>query len=50
MEKLIEQEICKNCTFKEKVVVKIFRKTFIKTYHIGRINCINNRLKNSYTK
>ena len=45
MEKDIVNEIYKNCTLKEKIVVKIFRRIFIKTYHIGRLKCLNNRMK-----
>lgn len=45
MEKLIVEEIYKNCCFFEKIIVKIFAKIFVKVYHIGRLKCLNSRLK-----
>ena len=45
MEKLIIEEICENCYWHEKIVVKTFAKIFIKAYHIGRIKCLKNRLR-----
>lgn len=50
MEKLIIEEIYKNLKWYEKIFVKIFAKTIIKVYHIGRINCLNSKIKNNYTK
>ena len=50
MEKLIVEEICSNLKWYEKIIVKIFAKLFIKIYHIGRLNCLNSKIKNNYTK
>lgn len=44
MEKLIVENICRELSWNEKIVVKIFAKIFIKVYHIGRIKCLNSRL------
>lgn len=44
MEEVVE-EIKKECNLRERVLLKIFAKTFVKVYHIGRIDCFNN-LKN----
>lgn len=42
MEKEILEEIEKECkTWKERVLVSLFPKLFVKTYHIGRINTFN---------
>lgn len=40
-EERIVEEICRDCNFAERIVVRLFRKMFIKTYHISRINNIN---------
>ena len=34
MEKLIVEEICKNLKWHEKIIVTIFKRTFIKTYNV----------------
>lgn len=44
MEKLIVEEICKNLKWYERIVVKIFRHTFIKVYHKARIKIVNSML------
>ena len=45
MEELIVEEICKNCKWYERVVVRLFKNTFIKAYHIGRIIMFNKKLE-----
>lgn len=41
MEKEILKEICEDLNLKEKIVVKLFKKIFIKAYHKARIKMIN---------
>lgn len=41
MEKDIVREICKDLNWKEKTIVKLFRKTFVKIHHKIRINIFN---------
>ena len=42
MEKEILKEIKRECkTWKEKVLVRLFPKLFVKVYQIGRINTFN---------
>ena len=41
MEKEIVKEICKDLNWKEKIVVKLFKKSFIKTYRLGLVKCFN---------
>lgn len=38
---VIIDEILKECKWYEKIIVKLFTKLIIKTYHIVRINIIN---------
>lgn len=38
MEKEILEEIEKECNFKERILLKVFTKTFMKIYNIGKIN------------
>ena len=38
-------EIKKDLNWKERIILTIFAKTYIKIYHITRINIINNILK-----
>ncbi|MCI8485995.1 MAG: hypothetical protein HFJ20_02660 [Clostridia bacterium] len=45
MEENIVEEIKKECNLKERILLKVFAKMFVKVYHIGRINCFNS-LKN----
>lgn len=45
MEKEILEEMKKECNLKERILLKLFGKTFVKVYHIGRIDCFNS-LKN----
>ncbi len=40
-EELIVNEIAENLNWKEKIILKIFPKTFLKTYNIARVNTIN---------
>ena len=42
MENVLLNEITKELNWKEKIIIKIFEKTFIKIYNIVRINIINN--------
>ena len=44
MENLIVEEICKNLKWYERVVVKLFSKTFVKVYHKTRADIVNNML------
>ena len=41
MENEIVKILMKECNFKEKFVIIIFRKIIIKVYHISRINTFN---------
>lgn len=41
MEKEILKEICKDLNKKERIIVKLFKKTFIKVYHKARIKVFN---------
>lgn len=41
----MEKDVVKELNFVEKIIVKIFKKTFIKVYNISRINAINAMLK-----
>lgn len=45
MENDVVREIRKNLNWKEKVIVKIFTKTFIKVSNISRIKTINYMIK-----
>lgn len=38
MKKEILEEIEKECNFKERILLKVFTKTFMKIYNIGKIN------------
>lgn len=43
MGKLIIENLCKNLKWYEKVIVKLFSKTFVKVYHKVRkeiVNCL----------
>lgn len=41
MEENIVEEIKKECNFREKILLKLFWKTFVKVYNIGKINYFN---------
>lgn len=41
----MEKDVVKELNFLERIVVKMFKKTFIKVYNISRINAINAMLK-----
>ena len=45
MEKLIVEEICKNLKWYERIVVRIFKNTFIKVYHKTRLDVANSLLE-----
>ena len=45
MEKEILREIMKECKWYEKIIVKLFKKLFIRIYNNMRISCINAMLK-----
>lgn len=45
MEKIVVEEICKNLKWYERVIVKLFSKTFVKVYHMGRILMFNKKLE-----
>lgn len=45
MEDIVLEEIVKDCNWYEKIIVKIFRKLFIRVYHNIRIRLINNMIK-----
>lgn len=38
---MIENEIVKELNWKEKIIFKLFKKTFLKVYTIARIEVIN---------
>lgn len=41
MEKEIVKEICKDLNWKERIIVRLFRKRFIKIYRLGVVKCFN---------
>jgi len=41
MEENIVKEIEKECNFKERILLKVFTKTFMKVYNIARIKMFN---------
>ena len=43
MEKELLKEIENSCTIKEKIIIHIFRKTFIKIYKLGITFGFNNK-------
>lgn len=45
MEKLIVENLCRNLKWYERVIVKLFSKTFVKVFHIGRITIFNKKLE-----
>lgn len=45
MKNIILEDIMKVCNNKEKILIKLFPNTYIKAYHIGRINTVNHILK-----
>ena len=45
MEKEIEKRIIEQCNIRQKVLIRLFPKTFVKVYHIGRMDVINCILK-----
>lgn len=45
MEKEIEKRIMEQCNIRQKVLIRLFPKTFVKVYHIGRMDVINCILK-----
>lgn len=40
-EERIVEEICSECNFVESIIVRLFKKVFVKVYNISRINTIN---------
>ncbi len=38
MEENIVKEIEKECNFKERILLRLFTKTFVKVYNVGKIN------------
>lgn len=45
MKDVVVNEIIKELNWKEKIIVRIFAKTFKKVYNIVRINIVNSLLK-----
>lgn len=41
MEKEILKQISKEFTLHEKIIMVLFKKTLLKAYRVGRINCFN---------
>lgn len=41
MKDVVENKIIKELNWKERIVVKIFRKTFYKMYRLGMMDCFN---------
>lgn len=44
MEENVVEEIKKECNLKERILLKVFRKTFLKVYNIVRIKIVNSIL------
>lgn len=45
MNDVLMNEVKKELNWKEKIIIKVFTKTFIKVYNVARINIVNNMLK-----
>lgn len=45
MKNILENEIIKELSVKEKIIFKLFRKTFVKVYNIVRIKIVNEIIK-----
>lgn len=45
MKNVVVEELRKELNWRERIVLKIFRKTIVKVYNIIRINTINTMLK-----
>ena len=45
MNNIIVEETLKSCKWYEKIIVRMFKKTFIKVYHINRIKLVNDILR-----
>lgn len=41
MEKDIVEEICKDLNWKERIIVRLFKNSFIKTYRLGLVRCFD---------
>lgn len=41
VEDVVKNEVIKELNWKEKIIIKVFTKTFNKVYNISRINSIN---------
>lgn len=44
MEENIVEEIKKECNLKERILLKVFAKTFVKVYNITRLKILNSLL------
>lgn len=44
MKDVVVEEIVKELNWKERIIVKVFRKTFIKVVNVARIKIINKML------
>ena len=42
MEKYVVEELVKEMNFKERILLKLFKRTFVKAYNIARVNTFNN--------
>lgn len=42
MEKYVVEELVWEMNLREKIIVKLFKRTFIKAYNIARVNTFNN--------
>ena len=45
MKDVVLKEIMKELDWKEKIIVRVFTKTFTKAYNVCRINIINKMIK-----
>lgn len=45
MNNVVLNEVKKELNWKERIIVKIFRKTFVKVYNIVRIDTVNSILR-----
>ena len=50
MNERIIQEIMEGCNWKEKVIIRIFKRLFIKVFHNGRLKTVNSMLEKSMVK
>lgn len=41
MEKEILKEICRDLNWIERIIIRLFKKSFVKVYRLGLVKCFN---------